>query len=41
MQRQAVPLLTTEAPLVGTGMERRTAMDAGEAIVSEHAGGGC
>ena len=38
MQRQAVPLLTTEAPLVGTGMERRTAMDAGEAIVSEHAG---
>ncbi|MDU5316706.1 MAG: DNA-directed RNA polymerase subunit beta, partial [Varibaculum cambriense] len=38
MQRQAVPLLTTEAPLVGTGMERRTAMDAGEAIVSDHAG---
>ena len=38
MQRQAVPLLITEAPLVGTGMERRTAMDAGEALISEHAG---
>ena len=38
MQRQAVPLLTTEAPLVGTGMERRTAMDAGEALISEHSG---
>ncbi|MDU0968163.1 MAG: DNA-directed RNA polymerase subunit beta [Actinomycetaceae bacterium] len=38
MQRQAVPLLTTEAPLVGTGMEMRTAIDAGEALVADRAG---
>lgn len=38
MQRQAVPLLKTEAPLVGTGLERRTAMDAGEAVAAEKAG---
>lgn len=38
MQRQAVPLLTTEAPLVGTGMERRAAQDSGEMIIATHAG---
>ncbi|WIK64570.1 DNA-directed RNA polymerase subunit beta [Gleimia hominis] len=38
MQRQAVPLLTTEAPLVGTGMERRAAVDAGEMIIAKNAG---
>ncbi len=38
MQRQAVPLLTTEAPLVGTGMERRTAHDAMELEVAEKSG---
>ncbi|MSQ15058.1 MAG: DNA-directed RNA polymerase subunit beta [Dehalococcoidia bacterium] len=34
MQRQAVPLLRPEMPLVGTGMERRAAMDSGQAIFS-------
>jgi DNA-directed RNA polymerase subunit beta len=38
MQRQAVPLLKTEMPLVGTGMERRAAVDAGDVIVAEKAG---
>ncbi|WP_099333088.1 DNA-directed RNA polymerase subunit beta [Actinomyces minihominis] len=38
MQRQAVPLLTTEAPLVGTGMERRTAHDAMELETADKAG---
>ena len=38
MQRQAVPLLTTEAPLVGTGMERRAAHDAREMAVAEKSG---
>jgi DNA-directed RNA polymerase subunit beta len=38
MQRQAVPLLKTEAPVVGTGMERRVATDSGSAIVAQHAG---
>ena len=38
MQRQAVPLLRTEMPLVGTGMERRAAVDAGDVIVAEKAG---
>ena len=38
MQRQAVPLLTTEAPVVGTGMEVRTAVDSGVAEVAEQAG---
>ncbi|HEY2654346.1 MAG TPA: DNA-directed RNA polymerase subunit beta, partial [Solirubrobacteraceae bacterium] len=37
MQRQAVPLLVTDAPLVGTGMERRAAIDTGDVVV---AGGG-
>jgi DNA-directed RNA polymerase subunit beta len=34
MQRQAVPLLKSEAPLVGTGMERRVAMDSGQVVLS-------
>ena len=38
MQRQAVPLLTTEAPLVGTGMEQRAAHDSGEMVIAEHSG---
>ena len=38
MQRQAVPLLVTEAPLVGTGMERRTAHDSMEIEVADKAG---
>ena len=38
MMRQAVPLLRAEAPLVGTGMEFRAAVDAGDVIVSERAG---
>ncbi|HCR81804.1 MAG TPA: DNA-directed RNA polymerase subunit beta, partial [Lachnospiraceae bacterium] len=38
MQRQAVPLLTTEAPVVGTGMEVKSAVDSGVCIVSEKAG---
>ncbi|MGW0056922.1 DNA-directed RNA polymerase subunit beta, partial [Nocardia nova] len=38
MQKQAVPLLRTEAPLVGTGMERRAAVDAGDLIVNEKSG---
>jgi DNA-directed RNA polymerase subunit beta len=38
MQRQAVPLLRSEAPLVGTGMERRAAVDAGDVIVAAKAG---
>lgn len=38
MQRQAVPLLRGEAPLVGTGMERRAAIDAGDVITAEKAG---
>ncbi|WP_253953855.1 DNA-directed RNA polymerase subunit beta [Schaalia sp. 19OD2882] len=38
MQRQAVPLLTTEAPLVGTGMERRAAQDSGEMVIARHSG---
>jgi DNA-directed RNA polymerase subunit beta len=35
MQRQAVPLLRAEAPLVGTGVEGRTAMDSGDILLSE------
>ena len=35
MQRQAVPLLVTDAPLVGTGMERRAAIDTGDVVVGE------
>ena len=38
MQRQAVPLLRTEAPLVGTGMERVVARDSGATVVSERDG---
>ena len=38
MQRQAVPLLKTEAPLVGTGMEYKTALDSGVMVVTENAG---
>ena len=38
MQRQAVPLLRSEAPLVGTGLEHRAAVDAGDVIVAEHDG---
>ncbi|UNX54373.1 DNA-directed RNA polymerase subunit beta [Georgenia sp. TF02-10] len=38
MQRQAVPLLRSEAPLVGTGMERRAAVDAGDVIVAAKPG---
>ena len=34
MQRQAVPLVTTEAPYIGTGMESNVAKDSGEALVS-------
>ena len=34
MQRQAVPLLRSEAPLVGTGVEGRAAMDSGDMVVS-------
>ena len=35
MQRQAVPLLVADAPLIGTGMERRAARDTGDVILSE------
>jgi DNA-directed RNA polymerase subunit beta len=38
MQRQAVPLVRSEAPLVGTGMELRAAIDAGDVVVVEKAG---
>ncbi|HJT04749.1 MAG TPA: DNA-directed RNA polymerase subunit beta [Pseudonocardiaceae bacterium] len=38
MQRQAVPLLRSEAPLVGTGMELRAAVDAGDVVVADKAG---
>ena len=38
MQRQAVPLLTTEAPVVGTGMETKAAVDSGVCVVAKRAG---
>ncbi len=38
MMRQAVPLLKPEPPLIGTGMERRTAIDSGDVVVALHAG---
>ena len=38
MQRQAVPLLLTEAPVVGTGMEPKTAVDSGVCVVAKKAG---
>ena len=34
MQRQAVPLLKTDAPLIGTGMERRAALDTGDVVLA-------
>jgi DNA-directed RNA polymerase subunit beta len=34
MQRQAVPLLVTDAPLIGTGMERRAAIDTGDVVIA-------
>lgn len=38
MQRQAVPLITTDAPIIGTGMEYRAAHDSGSCIIAKHAG---
>jgi len=38
MQRQAVPLLFTEAPVVGTGMEEKAAVDSGVCVVAEESG---
>ncbi|MBI4845728.1 MAG: DNA-directed RNA polymerase subunit beta [Candidatus Omnitrophica bacterium] len=38
MQRQAVPLLDTEAPLVGTGMEKKVAVDTGAVIIAQNSG---
>ena len=38
MQRQAVPLLLPDAPLVGTGMEQRVARDSGQMVLAKHAG---
>ena len=38
MQRQAVPLLRSEAPIVGTGVEFRAAVDAGDVVIAEEAG---
>ena len=38
MQRQAVPLLKTESPIVGTGMEYKAAVDSGVTVVSKHNG---
>ncbi len=38
MQRQAVPLLEPEAPIVGTGMERRAALDSGQVVIARDAG---
>ena len=38
MQRQAVPLITTEAPVVGTGMETKAAVDSGVCVVAKKAG---
>ena len=38
MQRQAVPLLTTEAPVIGTGIENKAAIDSGVCVVAEAAG---
>ena len=38
MQRQAVPLLTTEAPAVGTGIESKAAVDSGVCVVARNAG---
>jgi DNA-directed RNA polymerase subunit beta len=38
MQAQAVPLLVTDAPLVGTGMERRAAVDTGDIVIAQNSG---
>src|ERR671919_2460528 len=38
MQRQAVPLLRAEAPLIGTGVEFRAAIDAGDVVMAEKGG---
>jgi DNA-directed RNA polymerase subunit beta len=38
MQRQAVPLMIPQAPLVGTGVEHRAAVDSGDVVVSKNAG---
>ena len=38
MQRQAVPLLMTEAPVVGTGMEEKSAVDSGVCVIAETGG---
>ena len=38
MQRQAVPLLKTEAPVVGTGIEGKAAVDSGVCVIAKHAG---
>ena len=38
MQAQAVPLLKTEAPLIGTGVERRAAIDTGDVVLAKNAG---
>ena len=38
MQRQAVPLLTPEAPIIGTGMEHKAAHDSGVVLLSKHKG---
>jgi len=38
MQRQAVPLLVTDAPVIGTGMERRAAMDTGDVAIAHQPG---
>ncbi len=38
MQRQAVPLLKTEAPIVATGMEYKAAVDSGAVVISKHDG---
>ena len=38
MQRQAVPLMMTEAPVVGTGMEEKTAVDSGVCVIARNSG---
>jgi DNA-directed RNA polymerase subunit beta len=38
MQRQAVPLLITEPPLIGTGMEKKTALDSGSPVIAKRGG---
>ena len=38
MQRQAVPLLKTDARVIGTGMERRAALDTGDVVLARNAG---